>query len=33
MKKMKNLLEQIANTRIKNKILRNINYVSLHDML
>jgi hypothetical protein len=33
MKKMKNLLEQIANTRIKKIILKNINYVSLHDML
>jgi len=30
---MKNLLKLIANTRIKIKILKNINYVSLHDML
>jgi hypothetical protein len=30
---MKNLLELIARIRIKIKILKNINYVSLHDML
>jgi hypothetical protein len=30
---MKKILELIAKTRIKIKILKNINYVSLHDML
>jgi hypothetical protein len=30
---MKNLLQLIAKIWIKNKILKNINYVSLHDML
>ncbi len=30
---MKKLLELVANTRIKIKILKNINYVSLRDML
>jgi len=29
---MKNLLELVANTRIKIKILKIINYVSLRDM-
>jgi len=30
---MKKLLELIANTKIRIKIFKNINYVSLHDML
>jgi hypothetical protein len=30
---MKNLLELIAKIRIKTQIFKNINYVSLHDML
>ncbi len=30
---MKKILELVANTRIKMKILKNISYVSLHDML
>jgi len=30
---MENLLELITNTRIKIEILKNINNVSLHDML
>jgi hypothetical protein len=30
---MKTLLEPITNIRIKIKILKNINYVPLHDML
>ncbi len=33
MKKMKNLVELIANTRIQFEILKTINNVSLHDML